>query len=124
MKHLFVKHNLVWAVTQGQIVVLPFSSFKDDVVRQAAVEETKHCIEMRLKSLSENTAILTADNQLFKLELTAYKLTVTRLVELEDELDPILFINKMVYQNHQVLFLTTMLGSLVVYDLDTSSLVS
>ena len=45
-------------------------------------------------------------------------------MELEDELDPILFINKMVYQNHQVLFLTTMLGSLVVYDLDTSSLVS
>ena len=45
-------------------------------------------------------------------------------MELEDELDPILFINKMVYQSHQVLFLTTMLGSLVVYDLDTSSLVS
>ena len=79
---------------------------------------------MRLKCLDQTTAILTADNLLYKLQLSAYQLTATLLVELDDELDPILFINKMVYNNHRILFLTTMLGSLVIFDLNANSLIN
>ena len=42
-----------------------------------------------------------------------------QVAELEDELDPILFINKMYFQRRQMVFLTTRLGSLVVFELGT-----
>ena len=67
-------------------------------MREIDIEETLSSIEMRLKCLDESTAILTADNLLFKIELSESKVTATFLMEFDDELDPIMFINKMIYQ--------------------------
>ena len=123
VKHLLVKHNLVWVLTKGKLTVLPFSSFKESVTRETSIEEIRHCIEVRLKCLNETNAILSADNLIFKVSLLDDEIKVEKLVELENELDPILFINKMRYLGRQILFLTTMLGSLIVFDLSSRTLV-
>ena len=69
-------------------------------------------------------AILTADSLVFKITLATKSITATLLHELEDDLDPILFINKMNYRAKMVLFFTTMLGTLFAFDLDAKSIIT
>lgn len=47
--------------------------------------------------MNDTTAILTADNLLYKIQLTSRNITATLMKEFDDELDPILFINKVDY---------------------------
>ena len=66
-------------------------------MKECQIEDTKYAIEMRLRHFGDKTMILTADHLLFKVNLTGQKVSATLLREFEDELDPILFIDKMQY---------------------------
>ena len=72
---------------------------------------------MRLIVLNETQAIMTADEKLFLVTLTASSVRVTLKKQFDEELDPILFINKMRFMGKSIVILTTMLGNLIAYDL-------
>ena len=78
-----------------------------------------------MRKVGSKTVLLSADNQLFQVSLdpSQGQLTACLKAEVGDELDPVMFINKVSYRKHQVVLLTKLSGTIVAYDLTTDLIV-